>query len=150
MFTYLSSVNDLTAQTFITITRVAIIFALSYLLIENSGIVGIGIGVVCSEIIASVLLPVFFVNLRLKRMKTALNSKNMLMASVPPIVILIDTIILSSYSYYSFVISLLSLIILIPHYYFNWRVLDIEIKRRLMIVIGKVFPFRILSSEKNK
>ena len=150
LFTYLTSINDLTAQTFITISRVVIIFAVSYLLIENSGILGIGIGVVSSEIIASVLLPIFFVNLRLKRMKTALNSRNMLMALVPPIVILIDTLILSSYSYYSLVISLLSLIILIPHYYLNWRFLDIEIKRRIKLIIGKVFPFNILWGVKNK
>ena len=75
LFNYLSAINDLTAQVIITITRAVIIFSAGYLLINSAGINAIGIGIILSEIAASVLLPVLFVNLQLKRFEASITLK---------------------------------------------------------------------------
>ena len=147
---YLININDLTAQVIITSTRVVAIFITGFLLLKSSGILGLGIGIVLSEILASVILTVFFVNLHLRKMRASLNPKSILLALIPPVIIILDSIIFSWFGYNLFFISFLSLVVLLVHYYINWLLLDIEIKKRFRHILSKVFSFNILSDILNK
>ena len=62
LYNYLFAINNLRAVTLISVSRVIILFIFSYWLSGTLGLYGIGISVLISEIIASVILPYYFVN----------------------------------------------------------------------------------------
>lgn len=131
LYLYLTGINNLPSQTVITFTRVIIIFSISYLTINIFNIAAIGFGILLSELIASGLLPIIFVNKELKKFGATLDYRFILVSVLPPLILITLTIlILSSFASLTILVfpSLLALIIT---YYFNWMLIDDEVKFRL-------------------
>ena len=140
LITYLSGINDLTSQVIITSSRVLIIFITGYFLINKAGLTAIGIGILISEIISSVILSLFFVKLRLRKMNTKINLKSVITALIPPSIILLDILLLTLMNYDTVIVSIASLIFLLIIYSVNWFNLDVEVKERVKLMI-KNFKF---------
>ena len=135
---YLAAINDLWAQTIITIARAAALFLAGYGLSFRFGIVSIGLSCVLAEMIASLFLPAYFVNKHLAKFSTRLAPMPMFLAAVPP-ALLIAVAILVLMQRVSFgLIALMMLPLLTITYYLNWRTLDADVKGRIVGLISSV------------
>jgi len=127
---YLTSINNLTAQSIITISRAVIIFGSGYLLVPKFGLSGIGIAIILSEVISSMILPFIFTKHILKSFNGKLDTKSMLTAALAPIgitCILVTDLLGVNFSLLVWFIAL-SLVLLI--YVYNWFGLEEEVKMR--------------------
>jgi O-antigen/teichoic acid export membrane protein len=139
---YLAGINDLRSQTFITITRAGVLFLASYLLSSYCGILSIGIGCVLAEVLASVVLPVVFVNRRLSGFSAQLSLKHVGLAIMPPALLLLaGGVIMAHHVSFSLVMMVL-LPVLCAIYYANWKILGGDVQGRISSlassVIGKL------------
>ena len=128
---YLQGINDLRSQTVITITRVSVLFIVAYSLSSFYGILSIGFGCVAAEAIASVILPLVFVNERLSEISARLSFENAGLAIIPPFLLLLacGVILVRKVNF-----SLVTLALLPPLcavYYRNWKVLGLGVQGRI-------------------
>ena len=87
LFSYLKWINHLTSQTIITLTRVALIFGVSYLFIKPIGFASIGLGVLVAESFGSAILPIIFVNQTIRKFNSHLELKYLGIPIIPPLII---------------------------------------------------------------
>ena len=141
---YLASINNLTAQSAITVARAIIIFSSGYLLVPKFGLSGIGIAIMLSEVISSVILPYFFTKKILKSFNDKLETKDIFIAAMAPFVLTGLLIINFLGVNFSLIIwfATLSLVILI--YVYNWLHLETEVKVRFTDL------FRNLNDKRNE
>lgn len=132
---YLTSINSLISQTTITIVRGIIIFTGGYFLVKPFGLVGIGLAILLSEIICSVILPFFFVRFIMDKSSNIYNFGSFLLSLCPPILMLILTIISLNNIVINSTIWIPSITLMIIIYYLNWLILDKEIKMRFKKII---------------
>lgn len=127
---YLSSTNNLTALTAITLSRAVIMFGSGFLLVPKFGLSGIGIAIMLSEVISSMILPYYFTKIIFKSFKYKLETNAILTAATVPLVLTNLFIIDFLGVNFSLIIwfATLSLIILI--YIYNWTHLQSEVKSR--------------------
>lgn len=140
--TYFFGVNKLKQLTLINLSRSFILFFISYLLINKAQLSTIGFGVACSEIIASVILPIYLFQ---KEYKSFLDRKTitfLILSIIPPI--LIGCLAIFSYfNYLSAFVITIALMIIILVYYFNWKIIDTEVKKRLLEMLNKYLKLNI-------
>jgi O-antigen/teichoic acid export membrane protein len=137
LYMYLSGINNLRSQTIITFARVVLVFGVSSLFINKFGIVSIGIGILVSEIVCSVFLPVYFVRLELGRFNNILEMNPVIIGIMPPVVILMISLLCFFVNNIR-LLSMAGLILLTVIYILNWRILDETLKLRLKHLINMV------------
>jgi len=86
LITYIKSINCLFSQTIIIFTRVILIFLISFLFISKLGIAAVGLGILISELVSSVILPLYFVNKIIESFPVYLNPKLIFLLLLPPFV----------------------------------------------------------------
>ncbi len=128
---YLQGINDLRAQTIITITRAGALFLVGYSLSGFYGILSIGIGCVVAEILASVVLPVIFVNKRLAGFSAKLAFKHIGLAIIPPVLLLLVSGIIMVRQVSFSMVTLALLPAMCAIYYGNWKILDRDVQDRI-------------------
>lgn len=139
LYNYIYGINNLRAVSIIMITRVIFLFIFSYYLSGLMGLSGIGLAVLISEILSSLILPYFYVQKILKSLNGSLDIKSSLTAAVSPLILItlaVFDLFGMEFSYYIWGISL-SLVILT--YLFNWTILDIEVKDRSKNLLRNLF-----------
>ena len=139
LYNYIYGINNLRAVSTIAITRVIILFVISYFLSNIMGLSGIGVAILISEIIASMVLPLIFVQKILKAFDENINNRTSLVAAMPPLIILILTIISLSMTKFSLYIWGITVLIIISLYIFNWTILDKGVKNRFKKMISDLF-----------
>lgn len=127
---YLVSINNIKAQSVITFVRAAVIFIFGYLLIPKFGLSGIGIAIIFSEIISSMILPYYFTKKIIKSINGQLEIKPLLIAILAPLVLSLVLIAQFFKINLSFSLWLLTLFLLLIIYFYTWFNLDKEIKLR--------------------
>jgi O-antigen/teichoic acid export membrane protein len=142
---YLQGINDLRAQVVVTAVRASVLFSLSWLLSDHFGILSVGIGCVAAELFASVLLPIFFVNGRLAQLSAGLPFKPMLLAIIPPSLLLTCAIVMTVRQIDFSTVTLMLIPALCCVYYLNWRALDGEVKTRIWLAARTIIRKVIFS-----
>jgi O-antigen/teichoic acid export membrane protein len=138
-YNYLFAINSLRAVIVITITRVIILFSLSYYFSKLIGLSGVGVAVMISEIFSSMILPYFYVQKILKSLNGSLDLKTTITAAFSPLILIVFAALTISgieFNYYIWGVALLLIIII---YIFNWSILDKEVKKRAKNLIHSLF-----------
>lgn len=138
LYNYAYGINNLRAVLVTTITRVIVLFGLSYYLSGFMGLRGVGVAVLVSEIFSSMILPYIFAQKILKTFNGRLDFKTTLIAVAPPLIILIfASFFLFGIEFNYYIWGTTTLLIFVC-YLFNWNILDIEVKERTLILIRKL------------
>ena len=130
---YFFGVNKLKQFTYINVSKSLSLFIIAYLLVGNNDLVTVGLSVAVSEFISSVIIPVYFIKLEKEKLFQDNNMKFFTLSIIPSLLISA----LAMFSYFKvfsyFIVSLvLSLIIVI--YYLSWKMIDNEVKSRLISI----------------
>jgi O-antigen/teichoic acid export membrane protein len=136
---YLVSINNIKSQVIITLTRVFIIFGSGFFLVKVLGLSGIGIAIVFSELVCSILLPTVFVKVEFEDSGINPITNYYFLALLPPAVLLILVIIIFMMGLLDSYIWAAFLILVCIVYIFNWYVLDNEVKERSRNLIHNLF-----------
>ncbi len=143
--TYLSGINDLRSQTYIAAGRFGTLFIVAYLLSRQFGILSVGIGLVVSELVASVVLPILFVNRCFAVSMTSLSKRQIVLAIIPPTLLLSVGLISTVSSVRLEFITLVMVPTFIVLYYINWMWLNTAVKDKIagfIVVIMHKFAIR--------
>jgi hypothetical protein len=135
---YLSGINDLRSQTAITLTRVVALFLVGYGLSGYCGILSIGIGCVVAEALASVVLPVVFVNERLAELSTRLALEHVGLAIIPPVLLLLACGGIMVRQVNFGLVALVLLPALSAIYFANWKILGRDMQDRISSLASSV------------
>ena len=133
---YLAGINNLTAQVVSTVTKAILIFTVTYAFVKSFGLISIGFGILSSEIVASIILPIYFVNAELRRFNSRLEAKPILLALIPPAVILFVAMIIIFNKELVLQASMVAFVFLLVIYYCNWKILDEDIKNRFSYLLN--------------
>ena len=136
---YLTSINNLIAQTVITLSRVVLIFGTGFLLIPQLGLAGIGVAIFISEIFSSIIFPYYFVNKTFKTFDGSLNTKTCITALLAPFIIITLLILELVGIDFNYLIWVSALILIVLVYIFNWSILEEEIKHRFWDLFHNLF-----------
>ncbi|MEK6405919.1 MAG: hypothetical protein AABN34_03035 [Acidobacteriota bacterium] len=135
---YLSGINDLRSQTVITMTRAGVLFLLGYSLSGYYGILSVGIGCVVAEALASVVLPVVFVNERLAGFSAQLAFKHVGLAIMPSVFLLLAGGVIMVRQVNFGLVSLALFPPLCAIYYANWKILGRGVQDRIRSLASSV------------
>lgn len=138
LYNYLYGINNLFAVFTISLFRTLVLFVFSFMLAGKQGLAGLGLAVLISEIIASMVLPYYFVSKTLKAFNATLPFRNFLTASSAPVLILALTVYIMLDMEFSFIVYGLTLFLVLVAYIFNWLVLGDDIKSRFRELIGNL------------
>lgn len=136
---YLVSINNLIGQITITLVRAFIIFASGFFLAKEFGLSGIGIAIMFSELVCSLLLPTLFVRIEFKESGVNPITNYYFLALLPPailLVLVITIIMMGHLDLYIWAILLISVCLV---YLYNWYILDREVKDRSKNLIRNLF-----------
>ncbi|MBK9099380.1 MAG: hypothetical protein IPM14_14945 [bacterium] len=129
LYNLLYSINSLREITIISLTRFFTLLVFSFYLTGYFGLAGVGIAVLLSEIICSVLLPHYFTNKILKVFQGKL--KAYYLALIAPFILTLYLIIELYGIHFNFLVWGIALSITVLVYIFHWRMLNEEIKIRI-------------------
>lgn len=130
LYNYLYGINNLFAISLISFFRASLLFILAFFLVNIFGLIGVGMAGLIGEIIASIVLPLIFVNRTIKKFNTKLSVNNILIASAAPCLILLITIYVIIDMELNLFVYGLSIFLCLLVYFFNWLILEKEIKIR--------------------
>jgi len=137
--TYIKSINDLFSQTVIIFTRVILIFLFSYLFITSLGIAAVGLGILISELVSSVILPVYFVNKIINTFSVKFNIQLILLLLLPSVLLTgISLIYLAGFEKI-IILSSVALLSDLIIYLLIWFRLDIELKDMMKYTFQNMF-----------
>ena len=119
-----------------TVTKAILIFTVTYAFVKSFGLISIGFGILSSEIVASIILPIYFVNAELRRFNSRLEAKPILLALIPPAVILFVAMIIIFNKELVLQASMVAFVFLLVIYYCNWKILDEDIKNRFSYLLN--------------
>ena len=136
---YLAGINELRSQTYITVIRTVLLFLVAYIFSGSYGILSIGIGLVTAELAASVALPILFVNRCLAEHGTQLCKRQISLAIIPPLLLLVIGIVIFIYHQRIGFVSVVMLPILLSLYYMNWKELGLVIQQRIIFLTKSIF-----------
>ena len=137
--TYIKSINDLFSQTVIIFTRVILIFLFSYLFITSLGIASVGLGILISELVSSVILPVYFVNKIINTFSVKFNIQLILLLLLPSVLLTgISLIYLAGFEKI-IILSSVALLSDLIIYLLIWFRLDIELKDMMKYTFQNMF-----------
>lgn len=136
---YLVSINNLKSQIIITIARVIIIFVSGFFLVKPMGLSGIGISILISELVCSILLPTFFVKMEFKESGVNPITNFYFLALFPTSILIILVIIIFNMEVLDYYVWAVLLILVCALYAFNWFILDNEVKERSKSLIQNIF-----------
>ena len=127
---YLAGINDLKAISFITWIRSIIIFGSGLLFIRSHGLISLGMGILLSEVICSVFLPIYFIK---RHIKYELNKeKSLFIYAIPALIMGCTIYIVYYFDNFKFQICLLSMLVIIFTYYRQWIMLHISVREKLI------------------
>lgn len=139
LYNYLYGINHLISITLITFSRLIILFLLSLFFIQPHGLAGIGIAVLISEFLSSIILPFFFVNRLLLSFGSHLDIKNCLTAVGSPMVFIVLAFSVLIGFKPNIIIYISSLFLIVLIYIFNWSIIDQDIKSRFRLLLHNLF-----------
>ena len=139
LYNYLFSINSLRWITIISVARVCILAIFSFYLSGILGLAGIGLAVLISELIASMLLPIIFVNNIFKTFKRSLDFKILVTAAIIPFIFLAILWSVMIGIKPDLLVWGILLFLTISIYFFNWTILEKEIKNRFMELLRNLF-----------
>ncbi len=132
LFNYLYGINHLVSISIITFTRAVVLFIFSLILASTYGLAGIGLAVLLSELVASLLLPIILVKKLLKTLNVTFANNNLSLAIAAPFIISVLALLKLVGLEFNLFIYLLSISLIVGVYIVNWFILETEIKDRLL------------------
>jgi O-antigen/teichoic acid export membrane protein len=136
--TYLSGINSLKAMTIITITRFALTFGLSLILMPIYELNGIGFAILAAEFISSFFLPIILVNYELNK-SLKLELEVFQIAGLLQVIVLCVFYCNLLFLYSSNnLIFILSVFIMVGISFYQWRKLDIEVRLRFKSLLLRI------------
>jgi hypothetical protein len=137
LIAYLAGINHLRSQSAIAVIQSAIIIGVTILFLQQGGIVTIGWATVVAEILASVVLPIYYASHSIGQIGGSISRKQLFL-SLFAVGIVGAIFVGVSFKYWDVYIgSVIGIPLLLIIYWFEWIELPIEIKIRLM----KLIPF---------
>jgi cell division protein FtsL len=76
---------------------------------------------VAAEVVASVVLPILFVNRRLAELSVRLSFRQLTLAILPPLLLLAVGVVVLAYQQRMGLVTVVMLPFLCVHYYMTWR-----------------------------
>lgn len=140
---YFQGINDLYAQTTVTLARIAVLFLVTSLFSSQFGILSVGLGCLVSEVVASVLLPLLFVKRRFRGEGVVLDIVPLTYAILPPAILTCVAAIMMFRPVNATYISLWLLPVFALIYLLAWRRLDPEIRLKInsmVYALSSKFP----------
>lgn len=137
MTSYLIGINDLRRLSILSVTRFVLVFGISYLWIDRFGLIAIGLAIFVSEIVCSVVLPVWFVFNHLKSYQFDLVK--LVLAALPIIVLGITLLVCYYFPLDTWWLCVVTAVLLAGIYLLLWRSLELEIKLRLIHFVRSGF-----------
>ncbi|MGK2861952.1 MAG: hypothetical protein ACSLE0_08470, partial [Chitinophagaceae bacterium] len=131
---YLTGINSIRAITMLSIARFFLLFSISYIFFLPAGWYSIGIAILFSELVCSIVLPFVFVNKELLRFGTKINSKIAFLSFLPIAI----NILLPLGLYYGLqnsIITLLSALLTLSICFLLWRQLEQDVRSRLVALV---------------
>ncbi len=135
---YLTGINDLKSTSIIVWVRTIIILGISLLFIKTLGIISIGIGIFLSEIVCSVVLPVFFIRRHIK--DELIDEKSFLFYAIPIFTMAATIYVVDLFYDLRYLICFVSLMVLLSAYYYQWIILDVSVRSKL---IGLLYKYKL-------
>lgn len=137
---YLIGINNLLAQTIITFTQSAIVLGGSLLFLHQFGLQGAAWAVLLGELLGSIILPTYFVKSELRCLNnTSFPYRQCSLAITAPIILALVFIGVNHFAFHSILLVLIGVVSLSIAYYFQWQLLDLEVKKRLY----NLLPFKM-------
>ncbi len=130
LYNYLYSINSLRSITVISIARIFTLAIFSFYLSGILGLAGIGVAVLLSEIVSSIMLPYYFANKLFKTFEGRLSIHTILLALIAPIIMTALVVLEFAGIEFSYLLWGIALFIITLVYIFNWSILEEEIKIR--------------------
>ncbi|OQY75513.1 MAG: hypothetical protein B6D44_01205 [Ignavibacteriales bacterium UTCHB2] len=131
---YFFGVNKLKQFTYINVLKVACLFITAYLLVGFNELHTVAISVAVSELLSSVILPVYLIKNEKPELFKGHYKKFFIISFIPPILIIVLAI-LNLISIFSFIMVTLVLLAMLISYIACWRMIDIEIKKRIVSIV---------------
>ena len=138
---YFFGVNKLRQYTIIVVSKSLVLFITAYLLIGKSELSTIGISVAISELISSVLLPIYFIKQDNKSFFKGDGEKFFGLSLIPPLLIMCLAF-LNYFNVLTYTIVFIIFVIVILVYYLSWKLVDEEVKIRMRNINIKKYFFR--------
>jgi O-antigen/teichoic acid export membrane protein len=137
---YFFGANKLKQFTFINVFKVTSLFIVAYVLVSFKELSTVAISVAVSELISSVIVPLYLMKKEMPDLFKGPDKKFLTISLIPPTLLIILSI-LNLLGIYSLIIVTFFLVIMVFSYQFSWKIIDIEIKKRIKSVIKQYLKF---------
>ena len=137
---YLMGINHIKFQTTIAVVQTTVVLAITSLFLAKYGLIAVGIAIVCSEVIGSVILSTIYTITEVKSLGGSFNFSNVILAFFPIVVVGLIYLSVGFYWISPLVGSIVGAIILIGLYCWQWQYLSIDVRHRLVNLIYKFIP----------
>lgn len=137
--TYLFGINDVRAISYISFSRFFVLFIVSLISIKYYGVMGIGIGFLFSELVSSVIIPIYLTKKNLKILNDKKIAWNVIL-SMLPIGVLVGCFVMELCTTYSSIfITIIGAIIIIIVYILQWFKLESSVQLRLKSFVIQLY-----------
>ncbi|RCJ35193.1 hypothetical protein A6769_19080 [Nostoc punctiforme NIES-2108] len=134
---YLMGINHIQAQTTIAIVQTTIILGITSLFLAKYGLVAVGIAIVFSEIIGSVIMATIYTFIEVKGLGGNLNFTKITLAFSSVVIVGLTYISVGLYWLSPLIASIVGGIILIGLYLWQWQYLSMDVRYRLIKLFHK-------------
>jgi len=138
---YFFGVNKLKQFTYITVSKSLSLFVIAYLLVGYNDLSTVGLSVAVSEFVSSVIIPIYLMRIEKKLFFDDNGTKFFILSIIPPL--LISLLALFDYfNFFTYIMVIVVLLVIIVIYYFTWKIIDKEVKGRLIGIINKYLKIK--------
>lgn len=137
MTSYLIGINDLKGISAITYVRFLLVFGCSFLFIDKLGLLAIGLGILISEMVCSVVLPTIFARIHLRDHQ--FDIFKLVVAMFPMVVLGLGMFLCYIYPEIVLPICLISGSCIAVICYWQWNALEGEVRYRILHFIQNGF-----------
>ncbi|MEH1922822.1 hypothetical protein [Nostoc sp.] len=135
---YLIGINHIKAQTTIAVVQTTIILGITSLFLAKDGLVAVGIAIVCSEIIGSVIMATTYTIIEVQSLGGNLNFTKITLAFSSVVIVGLTYVSVGLYWLSPLIASIVGGIILIGLYLWQWQYLSMDVRYRLIKLFHKL------------
>ena len=141
---FLYSINRIVQHFSLTVVKLFLIFTTSIILSKPFGLLSVGIGIVLSEFVGYLIMPLLFTRFEFNQNNSSYNFKAMLLKTLPILVLFFIFIMIMIYPGYTIAFSLGGAVVLMIVYIRMWKQLPEEFRERILAL----FSFDMISKKK--
>jgi len=128
---YINSMNKIGQNFIIVISKLLLIFGISFVTSNHLGIISIGLGIAIAELFTFVIMPYLFIKHEFKLSGYFLNQKDIFIKILPSLLLGMTYILVYYNQNLIILINYLGLAIMVTIYFYNWRVLPVELRKKI-------------------